>query len=169
MTRANNVGLPKQGERLESFFGTYECRIDRKGRLKLPENWREKLNPESPIPGKLFLTEIFNSGKSSYLELSFKRHADPRFSYEVRIDKKRRIALPEAPLQNAFGKKRSIGGVAASGCEDHIEIWRPGTREELAQEKLRKPGDDYLSVSPADTPISVLISRARRENLVPKR
>lgn len=122
------------------FVGQYECELDRKSRLKLPESFIAILDKESYVPRSMCLAmqktlciytdkmfgEIvrgiyYHQTSQSELDVE-KEEAIAKFlatQQQVRRDRKGRLKFP---IMNKFTYIGS-DNMYLVGCGNHIEIW----------------------------------------------
>lgn len=132
------------------FIGQYHHRLEGKGRVSVPREFRKKLGEKGVITrgldGCLFLFP-----QDKWQELAVKLKETPLTSldarafsrllsyggFEVSIDKQGRILIPE--ILRKFAKLREK--VIVAGSLDRIEIWDEETFE-VYQQKIEKTSDE---------------------------
>ena len=128
------------------FYGEYEHSIDRKGRLILPDKFREAA--KSQFIEKFFVTrgldkclfmfpeEEWRSQENKFKSMSFTKQQSRTFNrmlfsgaIDVQADKQGRILLPQY-LKDFAGIKRDVVIV---GVSNRIEIWSKDKWLEFAE------------------------------------
>lgn len=132
------------------FIGQYHHRLEGKGRLSVPREFRKKIGEKAVITrgldGCLFLfphdkwQELAEKLKETPLTSLDARAFSRLLTYggfEVSIDKQGRILIPE--ILRKFAKLKEK--VMVAGSLDRIEIWDQETFEAY-QQKIEKTSDD---------------------------
>lgn len=142
---------------MTNFFGEYECKLDEKGRLKLPSAILNQLGESSDrdfVANRgferclnLFPKTVWNiklnevQGLNDYLpEVRQFKRVFYRGATEFTPDKSDRILLPKLLLDYAGIDRTLI--IAAFG--DYLELWNPDT---FSTEVINKETGDFSSLA----------------------
>jgi MraZ protein len=145
------------------FAGTFECRMDRQGRIAIPPAFRRKIEDA----GDSFVLTFFDDAIAGYprgtwLALEKQVLSLPAFSrkarslsrvlasraHESRLDTQGRLLVPP-PLRRLAGLDRDV---VVIGAMDRFEIW-PRAKWELyanEAEALLDAASSELSLAPPD-------------------
>ena len=138
---------------LKHFTGTHDHRMDDKGRVSLPTEFRRVLDAMG-TPGSLyvvpgvddprglaFLTTtgydelIDRHNKTPYPDKAARRRAEIRYitrATQVQVDDAGRIVVAKS-LREKFGLGKEVRFV---GLGSHFEIWRPDLRDAVEEEEM---------------------------------
>ena len=127
------------------FAGTFECRMDRQGRIAIPPAFRRKIED----PGDSFVLTFFDDAiagypRATWLSLEKQVFSLPAFSkkarslsrvlasraHETRLDAQGRLLVPPG-LRRLAGLDRDV---IVIGAMDRFEIWPRGKWNSYANE-----------------------------------
>ena len=148
---------------LKHFTGTHDHRMDDKGRVSLPTEFRRVLDSmESPsslyvVPGMddprglAFLTTrgydelIERHNKAPYRSTAERRRAEIKFitrATQVQVDDAGRIVVAR-PLRDRFELGKEVRFI---GLGSHFEIWRPDLRDAVEEQELAAEAEEPVEI-----------------------
>ena len=148
---------------LKHFTGTHDHRMDDKGRVSLPTEFRRVLDAVgSPgalyvIPGLddpralVFLTTeaygrlIERHNEEEYPSLAVQRRMEVKLvtkASQIQVDDAGRIVISR-PLRDAFGLEKEVRFV---GLASRFEIWRPDVRDSYEAELMAEDADEPVHI-----------------------
>jgi MraZ protein len=148
---------------LKHFTGTHDHRMDDKGRVSLPTEFRRVLDAMG-TPGALyvvpgmddprglaFLTTtgydelIARHNKTPYPDRAARRRAEIRYitrATQVQVDDVGRIVVSKS-LREQFDLGKEVRFV---GLGSHFEIWRPDLRDAVEEEEMAAEADETVEI-----------------------
>lgn len=149
---------------LRNFTGSHDHRMDDKGRVSLPTEFRRVLDalemagslyvvPELSEPGSIaFLTMqgydelIARHNRTDYPSGAHRRRAEITLiahATQVQVDDVGRIVVTRV-LRERFGLGKAVRFV---GGGSHFELWSPEVRDAYEEEQLSEPPDDSFEIN----------------------
>jgi MraZ protein len=148
---------------LKHFTGTHDHRMDDKGRVSLPTEFRRVLDAMG-APGSLyvvpgvddprglaFLTTtgydelIDRHNKTPYPDKAARRRAEIRYitrATQVQVDDAGRIVVAKS-LREKFGLGKEVRFV---GLGSHFELWQPDLRDAVEEEEMATEAAELVEI-----------------------
>lgn len=147
------------------FYGTYDCKVDAKGRFKMPVKVLEQLDPNKSgefvvtvgFEGQLelYTTKQWNWLRGEFMKSYKKFNRKVRMSYDVffgnanklSLDSAQRLNLPSVLMEIAAIEDKSA--IVVTAGFDNYQIWNKQRRadymKKAMEENVLGDGDDAMS------------------------
>ena len=148
---------------LKHFTGTHDHRVDDKGRVSLPTEFRRVLDAvgssgalylvpqlDDPRALVLFTTEAYGAlierhNSRDYPSLAAQQRMEMKLitrASQIQVDEQSRIVIAK-PLRDLIGLEREIRFV---GVASSFEVWRPDARDAFEAELMAGEADEPVHI-----------------------